>query len=72
MNIHFTPPEVLFGDQCDNKVDVWSACVVMYVMFTLELPFKDKEQILDKELDFKSEKWNSVSKEAIEFIKLGL
>ena len=36
----FTSPELLKGQDYDGKVDVWSACVLIYLLITLVPPFK--------------------------------
>ena len=79
---NYTAPELVKGQDFDEKVDVWSATVLIYMCFQLEMPFSGgqhlKREIVSKELDFDKSmkwqqqcKWHHVSDLAIDFLKMG-
>lgn len=38
------PPEIIKKEKYDSKVDIWSACVVIYVMLVGRPPFYDDDK----------------------------
>jgi len=38
--LHYVAPEIINGHPCDEKVDVWSLGILMYILLTGEPPFK--------------------------------
>ena len=70
---YYIAPEVLEGNY-DEKCDVWSSAVIMYVMLCGYPPFNGEtdEEILmnvkQGEFDFPPEEWDSISDEAKELI----
>lgn len=77
-SVHYMAPEVLLENGYDYKVDVWSATIIIYILLCEELPFfgasseEIYHQICHKELDVSSYKWEGISDEAKDFLKLGL
>ena len=66
----YMPPEIIHGQKYDSNVDVWSACIVIYIMMCGKPPFfgLDKEEvyknITNMEVPFPSDSWRSVSENA--------
>ena len=71
-------PEVVKEKGYDQRVDVWSTSVIVYILLCEELPFYGAktrdiyDSIVNKELDVSSGKWQSVSEEAKDFLRMGL
>lgn len=63
----FMAPEMIQRKKYDTQVDVWSATVTVYVMLSGKPPFKAKdrdamfESIVQDELAFRGEIWDTVS-----------
>lgn len=72
------PPEIINQQKYDSKVDIWSACVVIYIMLYGKPPFysEDKEevyrQIREKEIDWNDRSMSKISLEARDFLMRGL
>ena len=55
---HYLAPEVIRGDLYDEKIDIWSATICIYIMLCEYLPFYGKgseeiyKSILNKEINF--------------------
>ena len=70
----YIAPEVLTGNY-NEKCDVWSAGVILYILFCGYPPFygESNKQILEAvkkgKLDFSSVEWKDKSKEAIDLIR---
>lgn len=70
----YIAPEVLTGNY-NEKCDVWSAGVILYILFCGYPPFygESNKQILEAvkkgKLDFSSVEWKDKSKEAIDIIR---
>ena len=71
-------PEVINRKPYDTRVDIWSACVVLYVLLSGEQPFYAQSQkqtqkaICEQDIHFSKSKWHGVSVEARDFISIGL
>ena len=74
-------PEVIFNKPYNSKADIWSATVVIFTLLTGGiLPYDGKDvteigkNIKIKNIDkiLKSRKFSNLSKEAKDFIRLGL
>jgi calcium-dependent protein kinase len=74
---YYIAPEVLKGNY-DNKCDIWSIGIITYVMLTGILPYEGESnakifnKILTEEVNYNHPKFNFISNEAKEFIKLCL
>ena len=44
-NLNFYAPELLEGEQYDNKIDLWSIGVILYSLYYNEYPFNSNNQI---------------------------
>lgn len=70
----YVAPEVLLGDYSE-KVDVWSAGVLLHALLIGVLPFQGDsletvfEAIKNTKLDFHTGKWQSVSKPARDLLE---
>lgn len=78
---YYMAPEVNNKFRYDLKADVWSACVVIYILLQGNMPFygQDLQQVLDdiksRDVPYEMENessWSHISKEAKDFIKRGL
>lgn len=71
---YYVAPEVLEG-KYDQKCDVWSLGVIMYVLLCGYLPFQGDTQdkvfkkIINSEWDFHHKEWKQVSLEAKDLVK---
>lgn len=71
---YYVAPEVLRGSY-DEKCDVWSVGVIMFILLSGTPPFngKDDNEIMKKvaagKYEFKADKWKNVSSEAKSLIK---
>lgn len=82
----YTAPEIARNDSYTTKSDVWSAAVCCFILLTSEVPYPGanyeecRKHLLDEEYDLSGrrfkfatvDKWEKLSKEAKEFIQLGL
>ncbi|CAD5322062.1 putative phosphoenolpyruvate carboxylase kinase 2 CAMK-CDPK family [Arabidopsis thaliana] len=72
---YYVAPEVVMGRKYDEKVDIWSAGVVIYTMLAGEPPFNGEtaedifESILRGNLRFPPKKFGSVSSEAKDLLR---
>ena len=72
--LYYTAPEVL-GEGYDEKCDVWSCGVMMYVLLCGKLPFEGTtdelviEKIRAHTYSVTGGVWNSISPEAVELLK---
>lgn len=43
----YMPPEIIKKEKYDSKVDIWSACVVIFIMLSGQPPFysEDKDEV---------------------------
>ena len=64
---NYMAPEIVKNETYNDKVDIWSATIVIYALLCEELPFfgKDSVEIFDQiqnnELDFSGERWSNIS-----------
>lgn len=74
----YMAPEILKRDEYDQKVDVWAAGVVAYVLLAGKPPFAGSTKeatfkaIRNNQLAFEGEEWAGISKEAKSFLTLAL
>ena len=74
---YYVAPEVLRGEY-DEKCDLWSIGALCYIMLSGQPPFKGSSnneifnKILRAEVDCSGSKWQSISQEAHDFVKLCL
>ena len=71
----YMAPELIKREQYNEKVDVWSAGVVAYVMMAGKPPFHGQtkeatfKSIRNQELEFNGSEWDVISKDAKDFLK---
>lgn len=74
----YIAPEILKQFPYNEKVDIWSAGVILYELLSNELPFKGRnkdalfENIKTKTYNFDSRIWTKISDKAKEFLSLCL
>lgn len=66
-------PELLQPGECfDSQVDCWSLGVILHQLLVAKMPFiadsmqELAEKIVDDEVDFESEAWETISIEALD------
>ena len=73
--VAFSAPEIFTQKFYDEKVDVWSAGTVLYMMLCGDQPFYDDnvallvQKITTRAPDFNNDSFNNVSQEAISLIR---
>jgi len=72
--LQYMAPEV-FSGQYDNKCDVWSVGVILYLMLIGELPFDGDHEdqvtvsVLMNSPNYEHEQWSVLSPEALQFVQ---
>jgi len=72
--IYTMAPEVLKGKYTE-KADMWSIGVIAYMLLSSQLPFFGRkrtqivQQIMSGQYDFKGKKWQTISRQAKDFIR---
>ncbi|CAK71442.1 unnamed protein product (macronuclear) [Paramecium tetraurelia] len=72
---YFLAPEILGSNGYDEKVDVWSCGVILYILLIGKAPFRGKNQLETLQLaqkahlSFSGQRWNNISPEAIDLVK---
>ena len=77
---YYMAPELLDQKNYSEKVDVWAASVVAYILLVGDMPFYGKtgddirQAIKDKDIEktLKSPKFSKISKEGKDFIRKGM
>ncbi|CAG9331053.1 unnamed protein product [Blepharisma stoltei] len=71
---YFAAPEMISGSY-DNKCDIWSLGIILYIMLSGLVPYKAKSEqslykkIQEKPVSFDFSVWDGISKEAKDLIK---
>lgn len=65
----YLAPERVINMPYNEKADIWSCGVVMYYMMSKELPFRTKEEVIFKKLNFKDEVWRDYDENIISALK---
>lgn len=71
----YVAPEVLLGQPYEESVDMWSVGVIAYILLCGFPPFFGEREndlfdaILNVKYDFPSPEWDSISKDAKDFVK---
>lgn len=72
------PPEIIKGESYDEKVDIWSAGVVVYVMLSGKPPFTGAERaqvyknIKTSQLMFPESEWANISDLGKHFLMMAI
>jgi len=73
--LHYLAPEILTDDTYDEKCDLWSFGVIVFLLLSGELPFGGKtrdeimQHIVEGEFSMSSKKWEGVSDLAKDFVR---
>lgn len=66
-SLSYMAPEVINRKPYDTRVDIWSACVVLYVLLSGEQPFYAESKsltqkaITERDIHFSERKWHGIS-----------
>jgi len=72
---YFVAPEIIRKEAYDERADMWSVGVIIYLLLSGHLPFGGRnamdlfKNVLKGELTFEESNWNSVSPEAKDLVK---
>lgn len=76
-NMHYMAPEVLKSENKYSKLaDVWSACVIIYILLQAKYPYKGKQtdevlqsiKLKNFSLEFVHKSWKGISNQGKDFI----
>lgn len=74
--VAFSAPEIFTNSEYNEKVDIWSAGTVLYMMLCGKQPFFEEhvaklvQQITTADIDFSDSIFNEISREALDLLHL--
>ncbi|CAJ1355415.1 unnamed protein product [Effrenium voratum] len=68
----YSAPEILKGDRCDEKLDLWALGCVLFVLVSGDSPFYGEDcqaRILEARYEMEGEEWSAVSEQCKSLIR---